>query len=103
MLLTEILRIYLDRRYHISSLEMTSFETLECLYKNGFEKDVNYDLLDQLFKLADLSKFAKYKPADTINIKALEDARLFVKNTFLKSDEEKIVKKLVKGEEAINE
>ncbi len=40
--LTEIVRQYLENRYTVYSLEMTTSETLEALVKTGFRKDESY-------------------------------------------------------------
>jgi len=60
--LTEILRRYLENRYKVFSLELTTSETLEALVMTGFRKDTLYNLLKSVLKGADLVKFAKYKP-----------------------------------------
>lgn len=87
--LTDILRTYIDRRYNISSLEMTSSETLESLLDSGFNNKELYELLRNIFNRADLSKFAKYKAVDTENIESIAHARLFVKMTYMTQDEKK--------------
>lgn len=60
--LTEILRQYLENRYKVYSLELTTYETLEALVKTGFKKDDSYNKLKSILTGADLIKFAKYKP-----------------------------------------
>lgn len=60
--LTEILRRYLENRYKVFSLELTTSETLEALVRTGFKKDTLYNLLKSVLTGADLVKFAKYKP-----------------------------------------
>jgi hypothetical protein len=61
--LTEILRQYLENRFHVFSLELTTFETLDALVKTGFKKNGSYNDLKSVLTGADLVKFAKYKPA----------------------------------------
>ena len=61
-ILTEILREYLDKRFGVSSLEMTTSETLEALVKTGFKKDSSYNNLKKVLTGADLVKFAKHNP-----------------------------------------
>lgn len=58
---SEILRAYLEARYPIDALEMTSYEVLRELRRIGLEPAV-YDLLPRFFDRADLVKFAKYRP-----------------------------------------
>jgi hypothetical protein len=65
--LTEILRQYLENRYNISSLELTTSETLEALLRTGFKKDDLYFKLRTVLTGADLVKFAKYKPEPSEN------------------------------------
>lgn len=67
-LLTEIVRLYLERQFKIPALEMTSDEILQSLksYKNPENKQINFDddiinLLRTVFNIADMVKFAKYQ------------------------------------------
>jgi hypothetical protein len=65
--LTEILRQYLENRFKVFSLELTTAETLEALIKTGFKKDGSYNLLKTVLTGADLVKFAKYNPEPSEN------------------------------------
>jgi hypothetical protein len=65
--LTEILRQYLENRFRVFSLELTTAETLDSLVKTGFRKDGSYNLLKTILTGADLVKFAKYVPEPTDN------------------------------------
>lgn len=58
---SEILRAYLEARYPIDALEMTSYEVLRELERVGLEPAV-YDLFPPFFDRADLVKFAKHRP-----------------------------------------
>jgi len=60
--LTEILRQYLENRFGVFSLELTTVETLKELLKSGFKKDSSYKILKEILSGADLVKFAKYTP-----------------------------------------
>jgi hypothetical protein len=60
--LTEIIRQYLENRFKIYSLELTTSETLEALVRSGFRKNESYNKLKTILTAADLVKFAKYKP-----------------------------------------
>jgi hypothetical protein len=60
--LTEILREYLEKRFRVSSFEMTTSETLDALIKTGFKKDGSYNHLKKVLTGADLVKFAKHHP-----------------------------------------
>ena len=79
--LTEILRQYLENRYRILSLELTTSETLEALVKTGFKKDETYKILKSVLTGADLVKFAKYKPLAEENEQNLDNAYIFVNMT----------------------
>jgi hypothetical protein len=79
--LTEILRQYLENRYGILSLELTTSETLEALVKTGFKKDESYKTLKNVLTGADLVKFAKYKPLGGENEQNLDNAYIFVNMT----------------------
>jgi hypothetical protein len=79
--LTEILRQYLENRYEVFSLEMTTSETLESLVKMGFRKDEFYVLLKTILNGSDLVKFAKYKPEPTENEEHFDNSWKFVENT----------------------
>ncbi|MBK7132543.1 MAG: hypothetical protein IPH69_06885 [Bacteroidales bacterium] len=65
--LTEILRQYLENRYNVFSLELTTAETLDALVKTGFKKDAHYNQLRTILSGADLVKFAKYNPEPAEN------------------------------------
>jgi hypothetical protein len=65
--LTEILRQYLENRYNVYSLELTTSETLENLVRSGFKKDALYNSLKTILTGADLVKFAKYIPDPSEN------------------------------------
>jgi hypothetical protein len=65
--LTEILRQYLENRFRVYSLELTTAETLDALVKTGFKKNGTYNDLKTVLTGADLVKFAKYKPVPAEN------------------------------------
>lgn len=81
--LTEILRQYLEDRYGVYSLEMTTSETLEELLKTGFRKDDNFQRIKTILNGSDLVKFAKYKPDPSENDLHFENAWQFVDLTKL--------------------
>jgi hypothetical protein len=65
--LTEILRQYLENRFRVFSLELTTAETLKALVKTCFKKDGSYNQLKTILTGADLVKFAKYNPEPSEN------------------------------------
>ncbi len=79
--LTEIIRKYLENRFSVYSLEMTTSETLEALVKKGFRKDESYNLLKSVLIGADLVKFAKYRPEASENEINFENSWNFVSAT----------------------
>jgi len=79
--LTEIVRQYLENRYKVFSLEMTTSETLEALLKTGFKKDESYSRLKSVLNGADLVKFAKYKPEPSENEQNFNETWQFVEDT----------------------
>lgn len=87
--LTGILRQYLENRFRVYSLELTTYETLDALVKSGFKKDGSYKLLKTILTGADLVKFAKYNPEPAENEAHFQYSRDFVMAT--KEDEVSIV------------
>jgi hypothetical protein len=79
--LTEIIRQYLENRFGVNSLELTTSETLEALVKTGFKKDEPYNKLRLVLTGADLVKFAKYKPDPDENELAFMNSYDFVSAT----------------------
>ncbi|MCX6255070.1 MAG: hypothetical protein NTV31_11415 [Bacteroidia bacterium] len=76
--LTEILRQYLENRFRVFSLELTTGETLDALVKTGFKKDILYNLLKTILTGADLVKFAKHKPEPSENESHFQNSWDFV-------------------------
>jgi hypothetical protein len=79
--LTEILRQYLENRFKVYSLELTTAETLNALVKTGFKKNGSYDDLKSVLTGADLVKFAKYNPVATENESHFQTSWNFVMTT----------------------
>lgn len=79
--LTEILRQYLENRFRVFSLELTTAETLEALVKTGFKKDGSYNKLITVLTGADLVKFAKYNPEPSENESHFQNSWDFVLST----------------------
>lgn len=76
--LTEILRQYLENRFRVFSLELTTAETLAALVKSGFKKDGSYNQLKTVLTGADLVKFAKYNPESPENESHFQNSWDFV-------------------------
>ncbi len=79
--LTETLRIYIEKMFNISSMEMTSDEILQNSEFLKVDKSGAYSALRQILTLADLVKFAKWNPAPNDNEMSMLNAYLFVNQT----------------------
>lgn len=79
--LTEILRQYLENRFGVFSLELTTAETLESLLRTGFRKDESYNQLKTVLTVADLVKFAKYNPESSEHELLYQNSWNFVDTT----------------------
>lgn len=77
---SEIIRTYLEGRYPIDALEMTTHEVLQELKKVGLEPEV-FDLFPPFFSRSDLVKFAKHRPAPEVSKEMISMARLLVDET----------------------
>jgi hypothetical protein len=79
--LTEVLREYIERMYKINSMEMTSEEILDQFRFLRLEQKSVYLCLQQILKLADLVKFAKWDATPDEHELSLMNAYLFVNQT----------------------
>lgn len=79
-LLTDILRIYLYKRFGIKAMEMTSKEIMETLAedKNLISGE---QMMKQILDVADFVKFAKVRPLPDDNVKAFDNAVKFIEDT----------------------
>lgn len=89
--LTEIVRVYIEDRFDVMAVEMTTQEILEGL-KNQRINDEAMRKLRESLELADLVKFAKVNPAPLENDTCLNHGIDFVNETKLRVEE-------VQGEE----
>ena len=78
--LTDILRVYIDRRFHINAVEMTSSQIIDTLKKNEETKAVN-EQLEMILEIADIVKFANARPLADDNEVAYQRAVNFVEVT----------------------
>ncbi len=78
--LTDILRTYLERRFNIYAMEMTSTQIIEAIHRNE-ETNPNKELVERILRMADFVKFAKARPLPEDNIKSLAQAIKFVEDT----------------------
>ena len=85
--ITDTLREYIEARYKVNAMEKTSGEIMQSLQDKDIEEKY-YRELDELFKTADLVKFAKYIPQVHENEEAIPVAVRFVNSTFEQSLED---------------
>lgn len=83
-LLTDALRTYIQDRYGFSAMEMTSTEIIERLTSEGDEKSL--EELREIFRTADLVKFAKWSTRVNENDANLVAALQYVNETKLEED-----------------
>jgi hypothetical protein len=79
--LSDVVRTYIEGRFDVTAMEMTSDEILSGLRNTGFEDNNLVDRLRKLFSLSDLVKFAKAQPMPDENESSMLDSYLFVNNT----------------------
>ncbi|MDH8701691.1 hypothetical protein M2138_001040 [Dysgonomonadaceae bacterium PH5-43] len=85
--ISEIMRIYIEERFDVQAMEMTSSQILRSL-KGISDIDNSYNKLNQILVLADLVKFAKYRPLPEDNELSMMNAYLFVNETKKEETEE---------------
>lgn len=78
--LTDILREYIDKRFGINAMEMTTGQILTQLNANP-ETKPSEKLMRQILEVADFVKFAKLRPLPEDNTKSYISAIEFVENT----------------------
>lgn len=79
--LSIIVRGYIERQFNISALEESTTELMRDLKQSKLGEKMNLMQLDALLKESDLVKFAKGTPSPEDNLKQVEVAYSFVKNT----------------------
>jgi hypothetical protein len=85
--ITEIIRRYFEDRFYLPALELTTSEAMKRLS----ERRDTYEILEltgQFLNNADLVKFAKYKPADSVNEEMMKQAYQIVEKTIPRQREE---------------
>lgn len=80
--LSDITREYIEFRFDVLALEMTTDETISALKLSGMD-DSKTQTLMQLLQMADLAKFAKYTPMGNENEQCFDIARTFVSTTLV--------------------
>lgn len=78
--LTDILRAYIERVYHVHALELTTDEIMKQMKAKPLS-DHQKANLRSVFEKADLAKFARVNPSPEDNEKAMEVAFEFIRET----------------------
>ncbi len=79
--ISNTLRAYIEHRYHLSAMEQTSDQILSSLKGSTDVDKAILAKLDQVFKLSDLVKFAKFKPLPNENEVSILNSYFFVNHT----------------------
>lgn len=78
--LTEILRQYLEGRFGINAMEMTTPQIKRAV-RATVSADAAPGLMNEVLEMADYVKFAKLRPLPEDNVRAFNQAMTFVENT----------------------
>ena len=84
--ITDTLRVYIEKRFDVKTIERTSGEILVELSTKDIQPS-DFESLKDLFGTADLVKFAKYTASETENENAVPVAVRFVNDTFMQEME----------------
>lgn len=76
----DILRRYLERRFGVETLELTSVEILQAFKEKEIDR-VNLERMKEIFENADLVKFARFTPPRSLEQKLSETLVSFVEAT----------------------
>lgn len=78
--LTDILRQYLEGRFGINAMEMSSTQIIYAMRHNA-ETKPGSELMKQVLEIADFVKFAKVRPLPDDNVKSFNSALKFVEDS----------------------
>ena len=82
--LTDILRKYLNDRFGINAMEMTSRQIMDKIYQSDLRDKKDY--VNHILSVADFVKFAKVRPLPADSIAAYDNAVNFIEETIPVSD-----------------
>ncbi len=97
---SEVFRSYLEGRYRIWALQMTTPDTVEALGKEDLERGVRLDILG-LLDACDMVKFAKFRPDIPTCRGTLELARSLIRLTTA-IEEERVAEEAKAAEEVMS-
>jgi hypothetical protein len=78
--ITEIIRNYFEERFDLPAMELTTTETIHHL-KGIKEKDIILDVTYKFLSNADLVKFAKFQPLETVNEDMMKQGKEIIQST----------------------
>ena len=81
--LSDIIRVYIEKRFSVTALELTSDEILNIFRDTDLVNSELFNQLKQIFKVADLVKFAKHIPLENENALSLKNAYSFINETMI--------------------
>jgi hypothetical protein len=84
--ITDVLRQYIERRYGIWAMEMTSDELLQSLSSSIQLSTEDHNKLKQILELSNLVKFAKFEPQNYEHDLILKLSKEFVENTLIEEE-----------------
>ena len=87
--ITDIIREYFEKQFGLPALERTTTESLNLLSKHSQGRKV-LDVTSEFLSNADLVKFAKYTPLESVNIEMMHQAKNIVKKTAKLDQEEQV-------------
>jgi hypothetical protein len=87
--ITDIIREYFEKQFGLPALERTTTESLNLLSKHAQGRKV-LDVTSEFLSNADLVKFAKYTPLESVNIEMMHQAKNIVKKTAKLDQEEQV-------------
>lgn len=88
--LTDIIRTYVEQRFGVPAMESTTDEIIQGLLDTNVNKKT-VQKMEDIFNEADLAKFAKAKPDETLCKKGMKDSFDFVQHTKIKEEEAQLV------------
>ncbi len=91
--ITEIIREYFEKQFGLPALERTTTESLKLLSKHRQGIKV-IDITSQFFSNADLVKFAKFTPLESVNFEMMNQAKEIVKKTISVQKESEVDEQL---------
>ena len=78
--ITEIIRNYFEERFDLPAMELTTTETIHHL-KGIKEKEIILEITYDFLSNADLVKFAKFQPLETVNEEMMKQAKEIIQST----------------------